>query len=163
MTQYARIAQAFLYTNPTAATSTNGNLTVCGLSIFNPANSGKTIEIISIQPFSSGSTPFGTLQLTTSDPAGGAGFTGSGSAINLKAGNTTASVASLSSTASGVTASITVPGTYAGRYPMTANALTELLSNGVPIILPPGNGLVVIIFVLNAGNAFQCNCRGMEY
>lgn len=161
---WVRTGNGFIYANPSSVTATNNALTVCGLSIFNPS-SAKNILIFSIQiACNSGAAVGGQLRLVTTDPSGGTGFTGVPTSANLKTGGGT-TIASLSSSASGITASPSAPGNLIGIHGMIGSGPNELLTNGATILLPSGvaNGLVVMIYVNTAGNSFQCVAKGIEY
>jgi hypothetical protein len=157
--------QQFVYTCAVGlATATNPSLTVCGLSVFNPANSGKSILLFGIQPFVGGSSPNNQLRLTTVDPAGTTGFTGTGmAASNAKAGALGVSVASLSSSPNGIAASPATPGSFLRVFGLASNAMVEILSNGACYLLPPGNGLAALIFVPTAAQLFGCTMAAVEF
>lgn len=149
-----------------AASATNANLRLCAFSLFNPSNSGKSVIIYSIR-INSESSDMSTddaVMITTSNPSGTTGYTGTITASNQGAG-TTSSVVSLSSTATGATASVTTVGTAVDYFASNGNVSTELLSNGAIYFLPNGSAKGIAIFehVGTAGNNFGATVRWIEY
>jgi hypothetical protein len=159
--------QGFTATNGAPATATNANLDVCALSIFNPSNSGKSVLIYRLACSTQAATTSNTdtIRATTADPSGTTGFTGTFSGYNTKLGSGTASVASLCSSATGISASVTPTGTAIGLYGTTANGLIELLQNGACFLLPNGSaeGIEVIMRVTTAGNLFSAMVQWIEF
>lgn len=154
--------QVFVYSAANGlVTATNPTLTVVGLSIFNPATNTKNIYLFSLIEFgSAGGTP---LQATTADPSGTTGFTGTGMVkSNAKLGNATSSIASLSTSPSGITANVALPGTFFSIIG-AVNIGSELLTNGKCIIITPGNGIVLAQFVAAAGGGFGAVAAAAEF
>jgi hypothetical protein len=119
-----------------------------GISVFNPASSGKTIQIYSIKGFNAG-TGGGQFYLfkNTSDPALGSSITpvnqlfgGTASALSLVTWNTT---------------SVSFPGsTSIDSCGAPQSALVEMLTNNGVILLPAGLafGVELVTFVNNSTN-----------
>jgi len=131
----ARNAQVFSAT--TTRVLAAGALTT-GASLFNPANSGKTILIFSIKMGLNNNLIAGHATLTTSDPALGTTMT----VANMKAGGATSAIAS---TLSYVNGAATQSGTVFDFFQAVAGDFRELLSNFKVIVLPAGaaNGVAV--------------------
>lgn len=149
-----------------AITATNNNLKMCAFSLFNPSTSGVSVIIYSMR-INSGTSSVGSdnsVNLTTSDPNGTTGFTGTITANNQGAG-TTSSVVSLCATANNATASVTATGTVVDLFGSTSDASTELLSNGAVYFLPKGvaKGISIFEHVSTAGNVFGATVRWIEY
>lgn len=162
---WIRAGNGLVYATPwNSVTATNNSLNVCALSIFNPSNSGKSLLIYSIQTVDGGANSIGRLQLTTTDPSGGTGFTGTPTSSNSKAGGA-ATVASLSCSATAIAASVTVPGTIYGIFGQGSNTMNEVLTNGTAILLPSGvaNGMAVITYVPTAGQIFGALVKAIEF
>lgn len=150
-------------------TSANNNLIVCGLSLFNPANSGKTLLVFRLEAMA----PVGTgdnqgiastgneIRLITADPSGGAGYTDVITAVKLLT-TSAASVASVCSSANNISASIAPAGRLYADFFLSPNNLLALLSGSEIIPLPPGSGLQVNLLVTNSGNSFNVNARWLE-
>ncbi len=150
-----RNGQGFIV-NGRGVTATNANLTVSPLSIFNPANSGKTIYIYSLWfMVSSTASTVSSLQLVTTDPSGTAGFTTVLTPVHLPGATNPTPVASCSMTVTGTSASISVPGTRIKEFLSTNAVSLELLTQGTEIVLAPGSGLVVAALVGTAGGYYQ--------
>lgn len=162
---WTRNGQGFYATTGNPVTATNTNVVVCDMSLFNASNSGKNVLIFSISVGANASAMGSNgLYVTTSDPSGGTGFTGTPISGNLKLGGSGPS-ASLSMSATGITTSVTKAGTYAQAFPVNGNVITELLTNGATILLPNGsaNGIAVYHSVATAGQAYNCTVRWIEY
>lgn len=142
------------------ASATNGNLTVGGLSIFNPAASGKNILIYRILVHVSVAA-YTQANLTTVDPA----FSNTVTPQNIKAGGA-GSAASVTSSANGVTASVTVSGNIFGEAVVSSSVPTmELLTNGATILLPAGsaNGVAIFPTLGTAGTAWAITAQWIEF
>src|SRR5882762_8732830 len=113
-----------------------------GLSIFNPANSGKTIRVFSIQTMENYSNTTTWIYLNTADPAYNQNL--STAIVNLQGGGP-ASV--LGSHVTANSASVSFPGS--GNASMALGS-PEVISNKGVYVLPPGNGLAAQIFVANS-------------
>ncbi len=123
--------------NQTIGAAAQGNF---ALSIFNPANSGKSILIFSSKVTLNYSIyTVGNLLLNTTDPTYNTAIT----PANLKAGSSTASIASVTANS----ATTTWP---SGTNIDTSFAIPEMLTNNAAILLPPGNGLVSALYVGNS-------------
>ncbi len=109
-------------------------------SIFNPAASGKNILIISskLTYNYASSNSSGGIILTTTDPA----LLTTVTPINMKAGSSTTSIAS-------VTANTTEIAAWPTGTTFDAGMVTnqEYFTNGAAILLPPGNGLAEAIYI----------------
>ncbi len=150
--------------NGRGATSTNANLTVCSLSLFNPAASGKTFLVFSVRLLSSTTaSTMHSLNITTTDPAGGAGYTGTPTIRKLQPGASIASVGSVSQTATGVTSSISPAGTIYEEFIPTAALSTEMLTSGGTYVLPAGAGISAIHTVGTAGGFYQSCMKWIEF
>ena len=153
--------QSFVYSAANGLVTGAAGITVCGLSIFNPGSAKNIIIFSLIEYGSAGGAP---LQWTTSDPSGTTGFTGTGMAkTNAKLGSPIASVASLSTTISGVTATVAAPGTFMSILGSVSIG-QELLPNGAAILLPAGanNGIAIMQFVTSSGGGFGVVAKGVE-
>ncbi len=161
---WIRKAQGF-GVNGRGTTSTNANLQVCSLSLFNPAASGKTFFVFSLRAVTGSPSTLGLSQYnaTTSDPAGTTGFTGTPTIRKLQPTASISPTASVAQTRSGATASVAIPGTLIEEFLPTSATTMELLTSGAAIVLAPGNGIVVINYVNVAGNYFQCAAKWVEY
>ncbi|HEY7416953.1 MAG TPA: hypothetical protein VH593_17335 [Ktedonobacteraceae bacterium] len=161
---YVRNGQGFAC-NGRGVTATNPNLLNCALSLFNPSNSGKSVLIYSIRCLAS--TTAGTLSqwnFTTSDPYNTTGFTAQLTPVHLQAGVTVpATVVSACQTASGNTTTVAAPGTKVEEFILTAGVSGEILNNSAVVVLPPGNGMVVMIYVGTATGYFQSFAKWIEY
>jgi hypothetical protein len=116
----------------TGKLTAGGSAITGGLSVFNPAASGKTLLIYSIK-FMIGSNNYNQINLTTADPALGTAV----SAVNMKAGSSNASVASCSS----ANTTVTPAGTMVDMTSSGTNFNMQALSNGQVFVIPAGNGL----------------------
>jgi hypothetical protein len=157
--------QGFSYSPPALATATNPSLIVCLASVFNPSNSGKSILIYSIIPYLQNSTAPGgvVIRSTTADPSGTTGFTQLTTPINMLFGSPKTSVASLSSSPNGITASITPTGTLVTPPGYIADTMADFLTNNSSFLLPPGSGIEVTGVVTTAGNVFSSWLKGIEF
>lgn len=113
------------------------------LSIFNPAGSGKTVLIYSIQVANGSGAMTALLQRVTSDPAFSAV-----TPLNARAGG---GVSALAGHVTQATSNQPLSGTY-DQVVIVVGATLEILSNGAAILLPGGsnNGLVQYIQTYSA-------------
>lgn len=162
---YIKLGQGFLATSGNLATATNPNLQICAISIFNPAASGKSLLIYSILVTQNGSeTGHELYTKTTTNPNGGAGFTNTLTPVNMNFASATVSVASVASTATGATASVTVAGSTIGVFAVNSNSSTELVPKGSYFWLPAGTaaGIAMYTQVGTAGNDFSGQAQWLE-
>ncbi len=153
---YSMAGQGFVYsTGQLQSPAGNVNL---GLSVFNPATSGKSILLYSIKIFYSGYTMF-YLSPTSADPALGT----SANAANTLFASTKTSIASASYT----NTSLTPPATNtllegmqsAGNY-----TIADLLTNNAVYILPKGSASGLLLFFNSpAGNTWIAAMKGIEF
>lgn len=156
---WIRNGQGFLYSSGILVTATNPNLTVGGISIFNPLASGKSILLYSLQAHATQGS-FAVVNATLADAALGAAITPQ----NANLGSANASVVTANSSATGIAASVTKIGTTILVIPQVNSSQEyELLPS--PILLPAGSahGLAVYLFIATAGNSFAVNVRGIEF
>ncbi len=131
----------FIVTSGLLATSVNNNLLVCPISLFNPANSGKTLRVYSIQfagnaqVFAAFGIDANSLYLDTTDPAGGAGFTRTLTPSDLRTSGAT-SAASVSGSANNLSTAVAPSGTQIEVFTVpggNSGTTLELLTNGAVI------------------------------
>ncbi len=153
---YSLLGQGFVYTSgQLQSPASNVNL---GLSVFNPATSGKSILLYSIKIFYSGYAMF-YLVPTSVDPA-------LGSAAGVT--NTLFSSAKTSSASASYTnTNLTPPATNtllegmqsAGNY-----TIADLLTNNAVYILPKGNATGLLLFFNSpAANTWIAAMKGIEF
>jgi hypothetical protein len=129
-----------------------------GLSLFNPANSGKSILVYSIRIFCTGYAMF-FLALSNIDPALGT----SAVITNAMPGATPTSVASATYTNTNLTPPVSntiLEGVQAaGNY-----TACDLLSNNSIYILPKGSASGLLLFFnSSATNTWIATIKGVEY
>lgn len=162
MRSLVRNGQGF-WANGRATSSTNNNLTVCALSLFNPSNSGKTMYVYSLETTVASSGTLCSLRIDTTDPNGSAGYTQSVPVVHMPGLTNPASVASACMSAQGTSSGISVSASTTVMEAIPSSAvLTEWLLNGVELILPPGNGLQSIQNCGVAGGYFQASAKWVE-
>jgi hypothetical protein len=122
-----------------------------GLSVFNPAASGKTLLVSSLT-FIIGNNSFNQVNFTTTDPALGTAATVS----NNKSGGS-ASVTSCSY----ANTNVTVAGTSKDAIGAATNTFVQLFSNGNAYVLPAGTGVVFYSNVSGA-NVWLCSMSRIE-
>lgn len=156
---WLRNGQGFV-ANGRGVTATNANLLMGALSVFNPSGSGKTFLVFNLRCLtgSSGSS-LSEWMLTTSDPAFGTAVT----PAHLPGATAPSTVASCSQTPTGATTTVSAPGTRAEEFIPTSLITYEILTNGAMIVLPPGNGLAVMMFVGTTGNFYQAAAKWIEF
>lgn len=121
------------------------------LSIFNPSsNNKKNILVYSAKVTQNSFTAVGGLFLDAADPA----YNTSPTVVNLKAGASTSSIASV--TANSATIS------WPSNNFDTSYSTPEMLTNGSVILLPPGNGMIIATFVGNS-QEYALNARWVEF
>jgi hypothetical protein len=121
------------------------------LSIFNPSgNNKKNILVYSAKAISNNFTAVVGLFLDAADPA----YNQSPTVLNLKAGASTSSIASV--TANGSTIS------WPSNNFDTSYSTPEMLSNNSVILLPPGNGLIIATFVGNS-QEYALSAKWVEF
>jgi hypothetical protein len=118
--------------------ATTGKLTAGGaitgaFSLFNPSGSAKTIYLYAMK-YCIGNNSFNQITLVTTDPALTAA-----TAVNNKAANGTASIASVTYSNSTQTPS----GTTFDMVGSATNTNTSLFANDEFLVVPPGNGAVI--------------------
>jgi hypothetical protein len=146
-----------LITNGQGFSATTGKLTAPGsmtggLSVFNPAASGKTLLVYSLT-FTIGNNSFNQVNFTTSDPALGTSATVS----NNKSGGPV-SVASCSYANSNISS---LAGNVKDIAGTATNTFVQMLSSGNSYVLPAGNGLVFYAN-LSGTNIWFCNMAWIE-
>jgi len=118
------------------AQQTSASSISVGYSIWNAGTNTKTIYLYSLR-VGQQSSSYTSIYLTTANPA----LTTSVTPASTKAGSGNASIATV--TYQNTTTSSS--GTFLSIGLAPGSALTELLSNGDIITLPPGNGLLLLI------------------
>ncbi len=136
----------------TGKQTSTGNFTE-GLSVFNPANSGKTLYFFSAKTGTGNTAWHGLYAGIAADPALGSSLT-----PNNEFGGGAASVASASYT--NAAASITPAGTLHEEIQVAGGWTTEFLDIDEMIICPPGYG--VEIAVVTATNAWVATLKWWE-
>ncbi len=157
---WLRNGQAFSATTGLLATATNANLTIGGMCIFNPANSGKSVLIYSMHVFTT-VTSICRLNAVTADEAFGNPLTPNN--MNLAGGT---SVVTCNSSANSVAASVTRHGIELAIVTQgLSSAPNDVITNGGYILLPIGSahGVAVYPFVATAGNNFAVNAKWIEF
>lgn len=145
--------KAFIATN--GCPSQNAN--TYGFSVFNPANSGKSILIYSARQASGASGTFIQLSAITADPA----FDQAATPINCKLGGAASAIAT-HVTWSDNNQSIT--GTAIIAEPGPQNNAVDLLSDSRILLLPAGSAHGVIAFMTTFGNGyFAQSIRWIEF
>lgn len=128
-----------------------------GLSVFNPAASGKNVLLYSMKAYNFTNSTQTFAYSTTADPALGSAPT----VANLKAGGGS-SVASVSYSAGNVL--VPSSGTLdAGSMPVYT--IYELLTNGAVILLPAGaaDGVSLYLYVGTVNAKFSLGARWIEF
>ncbi|MDQ2717434.1 MAG: hypothetical protein M3Z08_21270 [Chloroflexota bacterium] len=144
---FIRSGQGF---STTTGKLTSGGTITTGLSIFNPNASGKTLLVFSIR-VAVGSSNFHTIGLTTTDPALGTAAT----IVNSKPGG----ASSIASTSYANTA-VTPAGSTFDTFQVIASSMTEALTNGAILVVPPNNGAV--LYVATATNNWIASMKWLE-
>lgn len=133
---WARNGQAFSAT--TTRVLAAGALTT-GVSLFNPATSGKNILIFSIKMGLNNNLIAGQITLTTVDPALGTAM----NVYNMKAGGAASAIASSLSYVNGAA---TQSGNVFDFFQAPAGDFREALLNNKVILLPAGSANGVALF-----------------
>lgn len=152
--------KGYAATTGALATATNGNLTV-GVSVFNPAASGKSLYIFSMKfhAFANNAAPKYNTGATT-DPA----YANVLTPQNLRSGGP-ASVASVTSPANNATTSIALSGSLQDFVVVNTTATFELLTAPAGIMLPAGtaSGIILYGIVVAAGGTWGATIRWIEF
>ena len=145
--------QAFIATNGCPSLAMNNY----AMSVFNPANSGKSILIYSVRLSNGSGSSFQQLSSVTVDPAYG----NTATPVNTKLGGAASAIATKVTYASTNQA---ITGTDLIAEPGPQNTAVELLANGATILLPAGaaNGLIAYITTFGSGYVSEC-MRWIEF
>jgi len=136
-------------------TSPSLNANTYALSVFNPANSGKSILIYSVRMANGGGPSIQQLTTGTSDPAYG----NSATPINTKIGGAASAIATHVTYA---TTNQSVSGTVLIIEPGPQNTPVEMLS--APVLLPAGSAKGLIAFMTTFSNGYLAqSMRWIEF
>lgn len=150
------ILKAFLdgiaYSATTGA-QTSGGAVVTGLSIFNPATSGKTCLFLSARGSDATGGGGHQLRLTTTDPA-------LANALTPVSANALGAITSVAN-ATYLNAATTASGTLYDNMQQSGNGNYEYLGGNLYIVCPPGSGILLI--VNTSTNAWFASAKWMEF
>jgi hypothetical protein len=150
------ILDAFLNGQGFSATTgaqTSGGAVSTGLSVFNPASSGKLCLFVSARGSDATGGGGHQLRLTTADPA----LANTITPVNANAGSSLASVCN----ATYLNAATTASGTLFDNMQQSGNGNYEYLNQQLFVVCPPGTG--VLLIVVTSTNAWFASCKWMEF
>ncbi len=142
-------AQAFSLAVPRL---TSGGAIVTGVSLFNPAASGKTCYIFAVKPWCATSNSQSIQTGITADPA----LTTVATPVNNKGGG----AASVMSATYQNTAATFSTGAIKETYTSSTANPSNMLDAGELLVLPPGQGAGVL--VTTQTNAWNCTIKWFE-
>lgn len=151
----AWIASGQGFTGTTGKQNAGASNATLGLSVFNPAASGKTLLLFSLKAVFAGANSTHVVTLTTADPALG----NAAVVTNNKAGNGTTSVASTTF----ATASQSIVGTLHDYVQTAQNGTLEVFTNGDVVLLMPGYGLTYWMNITSVGGNWGVTASWIEF
>lgn len=151
----AWIASGQGFTGSTGKQNAPASTATYGLSVFNPAGSGKTLLLFSLKAVYAGANNTHLVTLTATDPALG----NTGLVTNNKAGSGITSVASTTY----ATANQSIAGSTHDYVQTAQNGTLEVFTNGDVVLLMPGYGLAFWMNITSAGGNWGVTASWIEF